>query len=155
MGRRHESAGSAALAEIADVPLDLLEGKALRVSGHRVIIGKLSLDQYLALAKLAVETVFKLDDKEVAALKAAAGTEDSDLTGVLSLLNTDTVMGIYSLLSGVPKEELGANFDAAEFAEVIDACDEYNDIKKVIAPFRRVVARWRPPSPTSAQQSRG
>lgn len=148
----NRSEGGTALAEVEGETLEQLGGRQVQVGGTTRLIGKLDIDQWLALAKAAGKAVLRMDAAEKTALGEAAGTEAGNIAGMLSLFSRDTVLELYSVTVRDPDlERLGRTFDIAEFAEVVDAVDEFNDLRKVIATFQKVAARWRPSSGSSSQ----
>jgi hypothetical protein len=152
---------SRTLEETRAVPVDRLPGTPCALAGATVMVGKLSVDQWLAVAGLAVKWAASRDPAERERFQqmreAMQGGEQMAGGGLGSVLGTlltkDMVLSFYSILVDRREAWLEQNFDLAELAEVLDAADEHNDLRRIFAAFSRVAGRWRSQSEGSSQRS--
>lgn len=151
---------SRTLAETRAVPMDRLPGRPCALGGETVMVGKLSVDQWLAVAGLAVKWAASRDPAErerFQKMRSAmqGGGEQMDGLGTVlgTLLTKEMVLSFYAILVDREETWLEDHFDLAELAEVLDAADEHNDLRRVFAAFSRVAGRWRSQSEDSSQRS--
>lgn len=136
--------------------LESVSGIPVQVAGQRVFIKKLSLEQWVDLTKVAMESFAKMDDKgrdnAKAALKKAAEPKN-EVGTLLQALNAETIAGLYSVVTGIDAKTLRETFSMAEFLNVIAALRETGELNEIAAAFSRAVKGWSPLSETSNQPS--
>ena len=159
MAQAKKREGSSALAEVSEQTMEQLAGRVVvlgadRGDDHLVHVGKLSIDQWLAVAKLAFKVAVKMTegDRSLLADASAGGDSNSIATMLTALLDKPSLLAFEAILSGLDEAWLEAHFSMAEFAELLEAVDEEEDLRRVIAPFQRIAQRWRN-SPKSGQGS--
>lgn len=154
--------GQGAEAAVAERPVDRLGGRLVSVTTDAgpvdFLIGKLSIDQWLGIAGIAVDWSAKMSPETRARFEQMRQGGEQDATtfqNIRTMLNPDTLLALYGVLIGgkVDSDELKRNFDIVEFMEVLDAADESNDLRRIWAPFSRVIARWRTSPQDSGQPS--
>jgi hypothetical protein len=149
MAQAEKRKGSAALAEVAGRTMEQLSGRVVVLGADHqdsriVHIGKLSIDQWLGIAKLALKVAVKMTEDDRVVLAAAAEKDDSNsiATMVTALLDKESLIAALALLAGVEEKWLEKHFSMAEVADLLDAVDEQEDLRRVIAPFQRIAKRW-------------
>lgn len=142
--------GSAALAEVRATPLERVKTTAVEIDGEVVQVGKLGLNQLVALARVAGQTVAKGQqdgDLRQAAERtvegeSAGGSDISNITLLLGLLDEPTVCGLVGIIVQRDEEWVGAHVDALALVEILDAVLEHNDWKQLQTAFFRLGRRF-------------
>lgn len=141
--------GSAVLDEVANRTLEEMTGRIVVLGRDRgqpreVLISKLSIDQWLGVTFLAVRIAQKLsgDQKEVLETIQKGGGDDNWAAMVPLFLNKDNLLALIAILAQVSERWLEEHFSMAEVVELLDAVDEQEDLRRIIAPFRRIANRW-------------
>lgn len=123
--------------------IESLVGEDVSVAGHTVHIGRLSLSQWIGIARAAGRmkgNVSAESAKEAAAKAAAKG--EGDIEFLISLLDERVILGLYSAVTGIDESELERSFSMAEFINVIAALKSSGELPEVIAAFTKVVEGW-------------
>lgn len=150
MAQAEKRKGSAAVAEVAERTMEQLSGRPVVLGADRgdprlVHVGKLSIDQWLAIARLAFKVAMGMGAEERAELAEASKAKDNNsIAAMLTvLLDKKTILGLIGILGQVEEKWLERNFSMAEVTELLEAVDEQEDLRRVIAPFQRIAERWR------------
>jgi hypothetical protein len=127
--------GSAALEEVRETPLERIGGTAVdcdgeSVDGAVVHVGKLGLNQLVALARIAGEAIAKGRREEFrrAAQRASdgAGATADDVVTLLSVLDEATICALVGTIIQRDEAWVGVHVDALALVEIIDALLEHN-----------------------------
>lgn len=137
----------------APASLEKLTGIPVTVAGQTVRIGRLSIDQWVAIAELALNARHNVTVEEAQAAAAKASSKELDISFLLRLFNADTIAQLYSVVTGVDAATLRENFSMAEFLGVISALRDNGELPEVAQAFTKVVSGWGPLSAPSTQSS--
>jgi len=145
---------SATLERVEALPIERFGGRLCMVGGKPCHVGKLSINQWLALSRFIAKAVshLKIDSIEEARNIDKGGWSET-IQAVLPLLSEDLFVELYATMTDLPEQHLLDTFDMVEFLEVVDAIGEHNDVQQIIASFGTAAKRWSSQSRKLSQRS--
>ncbi len=141
-GINRRKGGSAALAETVDIPLDRVKGTPVPINGEGVMVGKLSLNQLVAIIRHILAAAVNLTPEQRALLMQGGNT--ANLAIVLGVLDEKTVNKVFSIVLDKPEEWCGEHLEPLSALDIADAVLEHNDFEQLKAAFLRLRKRFEP-----------
>jgi hypothetical protein len=154
----HTSDGSAPLRDVRSQTLERLAGTVVPVrcrdgSVEEVLVGKLSVDQLVALGHLSDRIRRALSVEQVAQIKTAAEVGGNEAVEIgfdllLAVLDAETIGSLFGLLIDKPTEWCRRELGIVDMVTIFDAVLAENSWSEVAAVFTRARKRLaRSPAP--------
>jgi hypothetical protein len=146
--------GSEMVADVRAQTLERLSGTSIRIdcpdgTTDLVYVGKLCIDQLVAVGRLADRVRRVLPAEQIAEAKGAVSeaTEEAKVEAgfnvVLGLLDAETIAALVGIIVDRPAEWCRENVGAADMLNIADALVERNSWQELVAAFRRAARRLR------------
>jgi len=148
------------LDEARAIPLAVMSGTPVVIEGETFHVGKISLNQLAAIARLALVALKNMNQRQRDELrkiaeetgKAQSPQAMGNVEAVLALLEEDTVQRAVAIVLRADPEWVDENVGPVELLDIIDALVDNNDIGKVVAGFLRLTERFRNLSLTTSEK---
>lgn len=147
---RREDSDNEDLDEARAVPLAVLGSTAVIIDGRTFHVGKVSLNQLAAIARLALVALKNMNQRQREELrriaqetgKAQGQATMGNVEAILALLEEDTLQRAVGIVLHAEADWVNEHVGPADLLDIIDALVENNDIQKVMAGFLRLSARF-------------
>jgi hypothetical protein len=154
--------GSEIVDDVRSQTLERLSGTPVRIDCRdgttaTVHVGKLSIDQLVAIGRLADRARQVLTADQIAEAKEAVSgaTEEAQVEAgfnvLLGLLDAETIAALFGILIDRPAQWCrNAPLGAVDMLNIVDAVLEHNSWAEVVAAFQRAARRLRASSAPSS-----
>lgn len=134
------------------VPLSVLSGTPITIDGRTFHVGKVSLNQLAAIARLALVAMQHMSARqreELQRIAEATGRQTSaqslgNVEALLALLEEDTLQRAVAIVLRCDDPEwVDQHVGPEDLMDVIDAMVEHNNLEKLVRGFLRLTERLR------------
>jgi hypothetical protein len=138
--------GPAALEEVRETPLERIKDTTVPIDDELVHVGKLGLNQLVALARTAGEAIAKGQREEFrrAAKRATdgSGAGANDVVTLLAVFDESTISTLVGIVIQRDEAWVGVHVDALALLEIIDAVLEHNKWSQIQQTLFRLGRRF-------------
>lgn len=146
----HDSNGEGQSKELVEAqakPIDRAAGKPLEIGGEKFLVGRLSLDQVVGIARVGAKALTNLDDDTRQELTELANDPDNtsmtaNVQTILAVLGGGTANELFGVALERDGEWVKRNVDLLDAVDIIEAVVDYNDIDRLRAAFLRLSGRF-------------